>query len=472
VAGEGRGVGSGLICFCRKRGGYVLRAVTFKGGIHPPARKDSSGSAIKELPPPERVVIPLQQHIGAPCEPLVEKGDTVKAGQKIGDTDAFVSAPVHSSVSGRVTGIEPVPGPAGKGQVQAVAIAVDGESARGGAVVKGTRIKSLETASADKLRGIIREAGIVGLGGATFPTHVKLTPPSGKEVETVILNGCECEPFLTADDRLMMEDGSRIVRGLAVICKILAVKRAVIAIEDNKPQAIASMQAAVCEWPGKKEVEVRVQPVVTKYPQGAEKQLIDAILDVEVPAGGLPVDVGVIVHNVGTAAAIADAVFDGLALTRRVVTVAGKGVAEPGNFLVALGTPFAEVIKAAGGYTSAPVKVIMGGPMMGISQYTDEVPVVKGTSGILVLTAAEARGFVPGSCIKCGRCVDVCPTRLLPNFIHDYAELGRWEEARDLGALNCIECGSCSYVCPAHRHLLEWIRVAKGQIQGLSENSA
>lgn len=432
-----------------------MKLLSFRGGIHPPHYKESTERlAIESAIEPKRVVIPLQQHIGAPCEPLVKVGDRVKVGEKIGEGKAFVSAPVHSSVSGEVKQIAKM-NTAG-GEVQCIVIESDGLNTLHEDVgSKG----DIETLTGKEILNIIREAGIVGMGGATFPTHVKLSPPPEKKIDTIILNGAECEPYLTADHRLMLEHPDKIVYGLKAMMKVVDVKKAFIGIESNKPDAIEVMNQAVQNEP-----DIEVVGLVTKYPQGAEKQLISACTNREVPSGGLPMDAGVIVNNVGTAAAVADAIQIGMPLIERITTITGKGIKQPKNLMVKVGTSIKEIIEYCGGYNGNPGKIILGGPMMGLAQYTDEMPATKGTSGILVFTQEEARLPEPKPCIRCGKCIEVCPINLQPLFISAYSLQNMHETAEKYNALDCIECGSCSFICPSKRPLLQSIRVSKREI--------
>ncbi len=433
-----------------------MRTLTFKGGTHPPHSKNATeGMALERANEPKVVVIPMQQHIGAPCEPVVQVGDEVKIGQKIGEAKGFVSVPVHSSVSGRVTAIEPRLCTGGAAVNCAVIESDMKNDISDDIASKG----SLLDLSADDIKGIIREAGIVGMGGAAFPTHVKLSPPPDKEVDTVILNGAECEPYLTADHRLMLEYPGDVVFGLQALMKVLGVKKGFIGIETNKPDAAERIFEAAKGIEG-----IEVVALKTKYPQGAEKQLIHACTGREVPSGGLPADAGVVVNNVGTAAAVAKAIRTGMPLIERIVTVTGQGVNNPKNLVVKIGTPFREVIEQCGGLRGKTGKVIAGGPMMGITQFSLDVPVVKGTSGILVLTEDEARLSGPTNCIRCGKCVEACPINLMPLNISAYSLANRHEQAEALNAMDCIECGACSFVCPAKRPLVESIRVSKREI--------
>lgn len=433
-----------------------MKTVTFKGGVHPPhAKHATEHKEIERAQLPQKVFIPLQQHIGAPCKPLVEVGDQVKKGQKIGEADAFVSAPVHASISGKVVSIEALPHPIGA-DVLTVVIESDGKDELSEDVKpKG----DLESLTPDDIKKIIKEAGIVGMGGAAFPTQVKLSPPPDKKIDTIIINGAECEPYLTADHRVMLEQAEDILYGLKAIMKAVGVEKGYIGIENNKPDALKKMNELV-----KDENGIEVIALQTKYPQGGEKQLIYAVTGREVPSGGLPMEVGVIVQNVGTTAMIAKAIKTGQPLIERVLTVTGSAIAEPKNLLVRIGTPFGEVIEQCGGFKKAPGKVVMGGPMMGLAQSSINVPVVKGTSGILCLSKEEAKEYRERPCIKCARCVDVCPVNLLPTRLSYFAKEGMWDEAEEYNALDCIECGSCSFVCPSKIPLVQRIRLAKSQI--------
>lgn len=433
-----------------------MKTVTFKGGVHPPhAKHATEHKEIERAQLPPKVYIPLQQHIGAPCKPVVEVGDEVKTGQKIGEAESFVSAPVHASVSGKVVSIETMPHPIGA-DVLTVVIESDGKDELSEDIKPKGELESL---TPEDIKKIIREAGIVGMGGAAFPTQVKLSPPPDKKIDTIIINGAECEPYLTADHRVMLEHSEDILFGLKAIMKAVGVEKGYIGIENNKPDAIKKMQELV-----KDENNIEVVALHTKYPQGGEKQLIYAITGREVPSGGLPMEVGVIVQNVGTTAMIAKAIKTGMPLIERVLTVTGSAIAEPKNLLVRIGTPFREVIEQCGGFKKAPGKVIMGGPMMGLAQASIDVPVVKGTSGILVLSKDEAKQYQERPCIKCARCVDACPVYLLPTRLSHFAQHGMWDEAEDYNALDCIECGSCSFVCPSKIPLVQRIRLAKSQI--------
>jgi electron transport complex protein RnfC len=432
-------------------------AVTFPGGVHVPYNKSGSmDKAIREVPVPSRVVIPLSQHTGAPCDPLVEKGQTVRVGQKIGDSKEFVSAPVHASVSGKVTSIEVHHHPALGKKVLSVVIESDGNDEIDDVIGPKPDPFGMDP---DEVKAVIREAGIVGLGGAAFPTAVKISPPKEKTIDSYILNGAECEPYLTSDYRLMVERPDEVLMGLRILMHAVGVKSGYICIEDNKPEAIRAIKEALDS-----DSNVKMVVLESKYPQGSEKHLIRAVLGREVPSGGLPFDVGAMVSNVGTAYAVANTFKTGMPLVRRVVTVTGSGVASPANLNVRIGTMFADVIEEAGGVSSSTRKIIMGGPMMGLAQWSLDIPVIKGTSGILIMTENEVDAVGPFPCIRCARCVEACPMNLLPLFLGAYAERGLYAEAEAYKALDCIECGSCAYVCPARRPLVQAIRTAKSEI--------
>lgn len=435
----------------------MRRVHHFRGGVHPHDRKDRSrDKAIEVLPAPRRLVVPLSQHIGAPCDPIVSPGDSVKKGQKIGEARGFVSAPVHAPTSGKVLKIGDFPHPLGR-PLPAVEIEPDGLDGWADDIRGREDFLSL---SPDDLRAIIREKGLVGMGGAAFPTHVKLSPPEGKSVDTLIINGAECEPYLTADFRLMVEEPEKVIGGMAIMIAILGVQRVFVAIEANKPEALEAMMKALRD-----EKHVEVVALEVKYPQGAEKQLIKTVVNRKVPSsGGLPMDVGVLVQNVGTAAAVDEAVRRGIPLIERVVTVTGEGIQDPKNLRVRIGTPIRDLLEACGGFAAKPGKLILGGPMMGLNQYTTDVPVIKGTSGVLVLPDAQVSVKEPRNCIRCGTCVSVCPMNLLPNVLGVLATRGLFDEAEKNYLLECIECGSCAYACPARIPLVHLIRYAKGEV--------
>jgi len=432
---------------------------TFPGGVHPPTDKRTADKATETLPVPERLVVPMAQNLGAPAKPVVQKGETVKRGQRIGEADGFISASVHAPTSGTVTGIESVIDAATGRTVQAVAIEPDGRDAWAEGC-DGPR--GWSRLSADEIRQAVAEGGIVGMGGATFPTHVKLAPPKGKTVDTILINGAECEPLLTCDHRLMLERPEDIITGMRICMAATGASRGLVAIEDNKPDAAESMESAVRGFDAG-----RVQVLRTKYPQGAEKQLILACLGREVPTGGLPADVGVVVQNVATAAAIADAVTRRRPLTERVLTVAGDAARRPGNFLTRIGTPLGALLARAE-VADAFESLILGGPMMGKAQFTADLYVTKGTSGVLAFRKAAVYEHDP--CIRCGACVRHCPSYLQPSRLSILGEafldgdLDAAEEAMNAGLMDCILCGVCAYVCPAHRriiHLVEMLRAER-----------
>lgn len=422
----------------------------FRGGVHPAGRKEHSNQcAIERAPLAAELVVPLSQHLGAPCSALVEKGEKVRRGQLVGDVDAPISAPVHSPVDGEVFAIEPVLLPSGQRHL-AVRIVPDAEQ----------DYESFErvTKGADSVPDRVRAAGVVGMGGAGFPTAVKLRPPKDMPVHTLVINGCECEPYLTCDHRLMLEHAGRIVRGAHHIASAAGAQRTVIGIEDNKRDVVEALQTAAAACGS--EAEILVLP--TRYPQGAEKQLIWAVTHAEVPHGKLPAAAGVLVQNVATAAAVADAVDDGKPLIERVVTVTGN-VHRPGNFLTVLGTPVSALIEAAGGFAGEYGRVVAGGPMTGMALADFSVPTVKGMGGIVVLDPSDTAPGVLGDqpCIRCGRCSDACPMMLEPYAIGIYANRRDWDATGRYHALDCIECGCCSYVCPTRRPLVQLIQGAK-----------
>ncbi|SHI98925.1 electron transport complex protein RnfC [Tangfeifania diversioriginum] len=431
---------------------------TFKlGGVHPPENKISAGNAIEVLPPPKSVFIPVAQHIGAPATPVVKRGDLVKTGQLIAKSSSFVSTNIHASVSGKVKRVDFAADSSGYPK-QGIFIDVDGdewveEIDRSEELVKDFDLDG--KAIIDK----IQEAGIVGLGGATFPTHVKLVPPKGMKAEVLLINGVECEPYLTSDHRLMLEKADKILTGTRLLMKALKVEKAVIGIENNKPDAIQLLTEKSKTFEG-----ISVTALKVKYPQGGEKQLIKAVTGKEVPSGALPIAVGAVVSNVGTAFAVYEAVQKNKPLFERVVTVAGKNVAKPSNFKARIGTPTEVLIEAAGGLPEDTGKVISGGPMMGRAVSSLNVPVTKGTSGILLMENKEAKRNEPITCIRCSRCVSVCPMGLEPYFLKVVSEKQVFDRAEENRIMDCIECGSCSYTCPSSLPLLDYIRFGKGKV--------
>ncbi|MBD1399952.1 electron transport complex subunit RsxC [Pelovirga terrestris] len=431
-----------------------MKLPTFPGGIHPPDNKaTTAGKAIVNCPLPNELIVPMLQHIGAPAECCVTVGQQVAKGEQIGTAVGPVSVPIHAPTSGEVIAIEPRLHPVGR-PLPAVVIRPDGDERWH----EGLQACDPDSLNPDELRQLLRQAGIVGLGGATFPTHIKLSPPPDRRIDTLIINGVECEPYLTGDHRLMLEEGSTIVDGILILRKILGVDRVILAIENNKSDAIAVMRQLCTATP------IQVQPLPVKYPQGAEKQLIEAVTGRQVPSGKLPMDCGAVVQNVGTAAAVNTAVHLGRPLVERITTVTGTGVRSPKNLRVAIGTPLTHLIEQCGGFSDDPGKIILGGPMMGNSQISLEVPVIRGTSGLLVLRQQDISVKKPGPCIRCGQCVKVCPIHLQPTVIALCARLGLVEKADSHNALDCIECGCCTYQCPATLPLVQSIREIKGAI--------
>ncbi|GAA5577078.1 electron transport complex subunit RsxC [Porphyromonas gingivalis] len=434
---------------------------TFRiGGIHPPENKLSAGKPVEVLPIPSQVVIPLGQHIGAPATATVKKGDEVKVGTIIAQAGGFVSANIHSSVSGKVLKIDNVYDSSGYPK-PAVFINVEGDEWEEGidrspAIVKECNLDAKEIVAK------ISAAGIVGLGGATFPTHVKLSPPPGNKAEILIINAVECEPYLTSDHVLMLEHGEEIMIGVSILMKAIQVNKAVIGVENNKKDAIAHLTKLATAYPG-----IEVIPLKVQYPQGGEKQLIDAVIRKQVKSGALPISTGAVVQNVGTVFAVYEAVQKNKPLVERIVTVTGKKLSRPSNLLVRIGTPIAALIEAAGGLPENTGKIIGGGPMMGRALLSPDVPVTKGSSGVLILDREEAVRKPMRDCIRCAKCVGVCPMGLNPAFLMRDTLYKSWETAEKGNVVDCIECGSCSFTCPANRPLLDYIRQAKKTVMGI-----
>ena len=434
---------------------------TFRiGGIHPPENKLSAGKKIETLALPKQVIIPLGQHIGAPAQALVKKGDLVKVGTLLAKAGGFVSANIHSSVSGKVNKIDNVLDASGY-KKPAIYIDVEGDEWEESIDRSEDLVKECSL-SPKEIIDKIAQAGIVGLGGATFPTHVKLMPPPGSKPEIVIINAVECEPYLTSDHSLMMEKGEQILVGVSILMKAVNVNKALIGVENNKSDAIAHLSKLAAGYKG-----IEVMPLKVRYPQGGEKQLIDAVIKRQVKSGALPISTGAIVQNVGTAYAIYEAVQKNKPLFERVVTVTGKAVAKPSNLLVRIGTPIANLIEAAGGLPENTGKIIGGGPMMGKALISADVPVTKGSSGVLLLTREESVRKPMSNCIRCAKCVNACPMGLVPSLLMNATEFKNWELAEKNHITDCIECGSCSYTCPANRPLLDNIRFGKGKVMAI-----
>lgn len=431
---------------------------TFKlGGIHPKERKISAGKAIQPIAIPKQVVIPMSQHIGAPCQPIVKKGDKVKVGTQIGKSVGFVSANIHSPVSGTVLKIDKALDSSGYKR-DAIFINCEGDEWEE-VIDRSDKIIKECTLTQPEVLAKIEKAGIVGMGGATFPSHVKLTPPPGTKPEVLIINGVECEPYLTSDHALMLEHSEEILVGTTIVMKALNVNRAIIGIEDNKKDAISIFTKLSKEYKN-----IEVQPLKVQYPQGGEKQLIDAVLKRQVPSGALPISVGAVVQNIATIFAIYEAVQKNKPLVERVVTVTGDHVSKPSNFLSRIGIPLNDLIDEAGGLPEGTGKVVSGGPMMGKALASIDIPVTKGTSGVLIIPTLDAKRKVMSDCIRCAKCISVCPMGLNPTLLMNLTEYEVWDKAELNFITDCIECGSCSFTCPSHRPLLDYIRLGKGKV--------
>ncbi|MDY4029111.1 MAG: electron transport complex subunit RsxC [Butyrivibrio crossotus] len=429
-----------------------MKRKTFKGGAHPyDGKKMSRDCPIEILNPGDTLVYPLSQHIGAMAKPLVKAGDRVLVGQKIAEKGGFISANIHSSVSGTVKAIEKRLVATG-GMVDSIIVENDGMYEEAAPIFSGNP----DELSKDEIIKIIEEAGIVGMGGAGFPTNVKLSPKNADIIDSIIVNGAECEPYLTSDYRRMVEQTDKLVKGLKIVLKIFPDAKGYFGIEDNKPEAIEALLKAT-----ENEDRIEVVPLKTKYPQGGERSMIYAVTGRKINSKMLPADVGCIVHNVDTIYAIYNAVYNGKPLIERIVTITGDAVSTPKNFQVRIGTPFRELIDAAGGFTTEPEKIISGGPMMGFSFFNIDVPVVKGSSSLLAFIKDDVSHEEPSACIRCGRCAAACPEHLLPMKLAALADQNEPEEFKKLGGMECVECGCCSYVCPAKRQVTQSVRSMK-----------
>lgn len=433
----------------------MMKLATFRiGGVHPPENKLSANEPIIRLPLPKQLVIPLSQNLGAAPKPVVKKGDEVKKGQLIARGEAFISANLHAPASGKIAKIDDAVDSSGYRRMAIFLDVTDDEWMEG--IDSTDELIHQNLPSSEVIRERIKEAGIVGMGGAAFPTHVKMVIPEGKKAEVLLINGVECEPYLTSDHRLMLEKTQEIILGIRILMKAIDVKRALIGVENNKPDAINRLQQFCNADNG-----IEVHALKVKYPQGGEKQLIKALLGREVPSGKLPIEVGCVVSNVGTAFAVYEAVQKNRPLIERVVTVTGKKLTKPSNFLVRIGTPMSALIEAAGGMPVDTGKIVNGGPMMGKALPTTDIPITKGSSGVLLVDQSESRRSTPNTCIRCARCVTVCPMGLEPYLLARISKLSLVERAEKERIMNCIECGSCQYTCPSALPLLDYIRLGK-----------
>jgi H+/Na+-translocating ferredoxin:NAD+ oxidoreductase subunit C len=425
----------------------------FRHGVHPPEAKElTRGLPIRRMPYPEELVLPLRQHAGAPAKLCVSIGDHLERGDKVAEADGFMSVPIHASAAGTVTAVEWWPHPDGT-MAQAVRLKVDRFAPQ---VARERLVPHWEGLTRSAVVSAVQEAGVVGLGGAAFPTHVKLTPPKDHSVATLIINGAECEPYLTSDHRTMVEYPQRVHFGIRIMLHALGATRCVIGVEKNKPDAIAALQNSAPNC-----LDVSVLPLTVKYPQGAEKMLIKAVTGLEVPSGQLPVAAGVVVQNVGSVAAIAEVFETGLPLIERIVTVSGHGLRRPANLIVPVGTKLRDLLAFCDGVNPDAAEVIVGGPMMGLAQANLDAPVTKGTTGVVVLARSETRAARVYPCIHCGRCLDACPMFLNPSLLGDFARVGRYDEMAELHLADCMLCGSCAYVCPSNIPLSQLFQASK-----------
>lgn len=430
---------------------------TFKGGIHPDDKKRNSNFIeIENFSAPKTMIYPVQQHIGKPANVVVNVGDDVKIGQLIAGADGYVSANIHASVSGKVTAIKPCLHPNGN-MINSIIVENDFKEEY---IKNFNDQKDVDKLTAEEIVNMVKDAGIVGMGGATFPTHVKLAPKS--QIDTVVINGAECEPYITSDHRVMLEHPKCILTGIKAVMKAVGAQNTFVGIESNKPDAIAKLTEIFGECEN-----INVVPVLAKYPQGSEKQMINAITGRQVPSGGLPSDVGVVVLNIDTVWAIADVINKGLPLIYRIVTLSGGAVKQPKNYLVRLGTPVKDIIETAGGFSQEPAKIILGGPMMGNAVYSTDVPIIKGTGAIIALTEKEIKSTEPTVCIRCAKCVDACPMHLQPLMLRAYSIKNDYEKLKKFHILDCMECGACAYICPGRQNPVQYIRNAKPKVMDM-----
>ncbi len=435
----------------------MLHKLTFRHGVHPPELKELTEKVgVRRMPFPDEVILPLSQHTGKPAKPLVKAGDHVERGDKIAEADGFISSPVHASATGTVEEIGLFPHPVGAFS-EAIRIKVAPYSAQ---APRPRLVPEWKGLSPDEVREAVKDAGVVGLGGAAFPTHVKLAPPTDKKLDRIIINGCECEPYLTTDHRTMVEYPDRVHQGIRIMMQCLGVDRTMIGIEKNKPDAIEAIRATLPA-----DLDVTVHPLTVKYPQGAEKMLIEALVGREVPSGKLPLDVGVIVQNVASVATIAEVFETGMPLIERIVTVTGKGVVKPSNLIVPVGTKLGFLLEACGGLKDDAFEIVFGGPMMGAAQANLDTPLTKGTTGVVVLVESEVKAKESHPCIRCGHCLDACPVFLNPQLLGSLAKAERWEEMEASHLMDCMLCGCCSYACPSNIPLSQLFQMAKAALR-------
>lgn len=436
-----------------------MKLLTFKKGIHPPYHKEATNQKpIEVYMPQKELIFPMQQHIGSPCKPLVQRGEQVFVGQKIGEATSAVSAPIHSSVSGKVLAVEERLSHQG---IKVMSVVVENDfKYEDHPTLKRSKNKDYKKLNRNEIIEIVKQAGLVGMGGAAFPTYIKLTPPEDKAVQYIIVNGAECEPYLTSDHRVMLEESERIINGLKILLRVFPKAKVVIGVEDNKRDAFNKLAEAA-----KKQKRISLKMLHTKYPQGSEKHLIYALTNRQVPSGGLPIDVGCVVFNIDSVVAIWRAVTKGRPIMRRIVTVSGSGVKNPCNLKVRIGTSYRELLEYANWDEENTVKIISGGPMMGQAISNIDVPVTKGTAAILCFTKEDLPKGTIQNCIRCGKCIEVCPMDLLPNVIQHNAIHYEYDQFTENNGMDCIECGCCSYICPAKRELVQSIRTAKSEIR-------